>query len=300
MMFAKIKDFFAAILAFFFKKSVTTITETQKAEQVEVTNFTQEAKEEDNEPADEMIAKCEMHVLYSPKLGCSEQEYEDAFYLPFTKSPNEISTCKVSIADGATESSFAKEWAKILTEGFATYSFEKNEIHNSLKELRQLWRKSINTANLPWYAQDKFQKGAFSAFLGLEVDFDKKKWKSLAVGDCCLFLVRDDKLTTSFPFSDYESFGNNPYAISSNQSQNLDIENHLIVIEHDFKRGDILILASDAIAAWFLKSSTEGKKIWDTVIDRFENEDFETWLNEQRATKEIKNDDTTLILIEFS
>ena len=292
-MLAKLSTFLRSFLSFFLKKTTQT-------EQSEITDNVLKLKEQSELTNDKMIAKCEIHVLYCSKMGCSEEEYEDAFYLPFTKSPNDISNCKVAIADGATESSFAKEWANILAKGFAKYSFENGEIQNSLKELRQLWRSSINTANLPWYAQDKFQKGAFSAFLGVEIDFGKKLWKSVAVGDCCLFLVRNDKLIISFPFVDYESFGNNPYAISSNHSQNLDIDKHLLIKEHDFKQGDILILASDAIAAWFLKSCSEGKKTWDIVINRFENEDFETWLNEQRAKKEVKNDDTTLILIEFS
>ena len=295
-MIKSIKRFWRHLFCFLFNKG----TEQVQLEEQRAINSTDIEFNETNETDKEsMRAKCEIHVIHSPKLGCSEQEYEDAFYIPFEKMPANIDYCKIAIADGATESSFAKEWAEILTEGFSEHSFSKDDIHTTLTELRRIWKTKINENGLPWYAQEKLQSGAFAAFLGLEIDFIKKKWQSLAVGDCCIFLVRDEELLISSPIEKYEDFGNNPYAISSNPTQNIDIEKHFISEECDFKQGDMLILASDAIAAWVLKSITEGERVWETIIDRFENEDFEVWLNEQRTNKQIKNDDTTLILIEF-
>ena len=51
------------------------------------------------------------HAFRLPKAGNSDADYEDAFAIG--------ENC-VAIADGATESSFARAWAEALVQGFTS------------------------------------------------------------------------------------------------------------------------------------------------------------------------------------
>ena len=59
-------------------------------------------------------------------------------------------------------------------------------------------------------------------------------------------------------------------------------------------------MATDAVAALFLKSYSDGLMPWETILQMYENDDFNEWLNIQRMHGEIKNDDSTVLIIEFS
>ena len=57
--------------------------------------------------------ECDIKVFCCPKLGNSLEEYEDAW------AHRQTSTgIRVAVADGATESSFAKLWAVLLAESY--------------------------------------------------------------------------------------------------------------------------------------------------------------------------------------
>lgn len=57
--------------------------------------------------------------------------------------------------------------------------------------------------NLPWYAEEKRDLGAFATFLGLSfrprVEGPGGWWRAVAVGDCGLFHTRDEQLLRAFP-----------------------------------------------------------------------------------------------------
>ena len=55
--------------------------------------------------------ECDIKVFSCPKSGNSLEEYEDAWAHRQTRTPVGI---RVAVADGATESSFAKLWAVLL------------------------------------------------------------------------------------------------------------------------------------------------------------------------------------------
>src|SRR5207302_4732652 len=59
--------------------------------------------------------ECDIKVFSCPKLGNSLEEYEDAWAHRQTRTPVGI---RVAVADGATESSFAKLWAVLLAESY--------------------------------------------------------------------------------------------------------------------------------------------------------------------------------------
>ena len=60
--------------------------------------------------------------------------------------------------------------------------------------------------------------------------------------------------------------------------------------------GDLLILASDALACWFLASNAAGEKPWETLL-ALNTSGWAAWVAEQRRGGAMRNDDTTLVVI---
>src|SRR5258705_5519130 len=160
--------------------------------------------------------ECDIKVFSCPKLGNSPEEYEDAWAHRQTRTPVGI---RVAVADGATESSFAKLWAVLLAESYARNTVIGAEFFARLKPARRLWRRRLAGRPLPWFASDKAEQGAFAAFLGVEIDAHRNRWTALAVGDCCLMQVDDVgkgmRAVETFPLQRSSQFTMSPDLIGS-------------------------------------------------------------------------------------
>jgi serine/threonine protein phosphatase PrpC len=236
-----------------------------------------------------------------PKLGNARDENEDSFSIP---APSKKKSVHFAISDGATESSFSKEWSYLLVSEYSKKPFDKSCLRESLSKLSQRWYSIVNEKELPWYAQQKAETGAFATFFGLTVDKEKHCFDVTAIGDCCLFLIRDEKLSFKFPVSSFKDFSNTPNLFASNPKYQLNIDDE--VHYHSDEKllpNDILLLATDALAAWIFKQMDDEKKPWLILRDILRNKQkkyiFEKWLNDTRIKNEIKNDDVTLLMIKF-
>src|SRR5262249_53926449 len=118
-------------------------------------------------------------IFWTPKRGNTHEEYEDAFWPP---EPLDIDSrlLRFAVADGATETSFARSWAQILTRAYCRDQLSEKKIRKHLPQLEQQWHSSIGKASLPWYAEEKLSHGAFATLLGLTV-FDGT-WQASAIG----------------------------------------------------------------------------------------------------------------------
>jgi hypothetical protein len=68
------------------------------------------------------------------------------------------------------------------------------------------------------------------------------------------------------------------------------------------EKGDYLILMSDALAYWFASENEKAERPWEILLGISEDTSknaFEDWLNDKRREKLIKNDDTSLLIIEI-
>ncbi|HAF29437.1 MAG TPA: hypothetical protein DCG75_10360 [Bacteroidales bacterium] len=251
------------------------------------------------------MLKDKVFNILIPKQGNSEQECEDCISIKATKEQNKKLRLRVAIADGATESSFAKEWSNLLTKSFDKFKLPlKETLLNKLTDLRKKQEVLLKDIELPWYAQEKAENGAFSAFLGIRIDLVNHNYEAIAIGDCCLFHIRNEVVIKQFPVMNSSEFGNNPYLISSKPNKNTDLVNYLIEEKGDLSKGDILFLMSDALAHWFMKNNELNEHPWNILLGlkgktKEEKLKFNSWLTERRISKEIKNDDVVLAIIEL-
>jgi hypothetical protein len=238
-------------------------------------------------------------VFSTPKAGNSETEYEDAFY-PHEKP---ALTYRFAIADGATESSFAKIWADLLTKGFVNKNQRLPVLLNSpggfskwLKTYREKWDHQITWDKLSFFAKEKAKEGAYCTFLGLELFADS--WRAWATGDCELFQIRDNQLIYWWPIKEKSEFGTSPDLICSIE-HNTDNRRHNLLSTglQRYKGNDIFILTTDAMAAWLLSQDHENNRTWESISKISTNKEFAELINDQRQNKLMRNDDTTLMYI---
>jgi hypothetical protein len=227
-----------------------------------------------------------------PKRGHTAQEYEDACAAADRRG-------RFAVADGASESAFAGQWARLLANGFVQAADPPGDWAGWLPSQRQRWQAEVGGGELPWYAEEKVRQGAFATFLGLVVE--GAGWRAVAVGDSCLFHVRAGRLTKAFPVEHSGDFGNSPWLIGSHHSPGEALAKGVVVCEGRWRAGDRLWLMTDALAQWFLQQHEAGNRPWETLdavlTAAAPDEAFAAWAEGLRQTQALRNDDVTWVAV---
>jgi len=247
-----------------------------------------------------MFQVTQFHVQ---KLGNKPDECEDSFYYDLERG-------KFAIADGASECCFSRLWSTLLTEYFvrsdlslfSIENFSKDELGKALLSFlpsaQDAWINKIDWPSLKWNVLEKARRGAFASFLGLEIG--KKEsyymWRAIAIGDCCLLHFKSQKLMDSFPLHSSLEFGSTPSMLSSIPSPNTHPE--VSGKEGKVEKGEIMVLATDAIVEWILRENENGGDQYKSLFS-LRNDDLKAFFEELIEDGKMKNDDLTLITLIF-
>lgn len=239
-------------------------------------------------------------TLWLPKKGNTAEEYEDAA-APLDPIDKDTDVFRCAVADGATETSFSRTWAKLLVEGYVE--------RTARATLKERWADSISGKQLAWYAEEKAQSGAFAALVGLQIndcaDGGTRTWVCEALGDSCLILVRGKSFVEQFPLTHSDEFNSSPILISSS-SPDGEAEEELIAKSGEWQPGDIFYLLSDAIARWTYKRQEDygDASVW--LKSMTHGADFDAFVELQRELTDaemrplMRNDDVTLMRVELT
>ena len=273
-------------------------------------------------------------AYWAPKEGSSAAEYEDAWrVLPDPADELPGSWVAVAVADGATESLLARYWADMMVDEFAVArgsACDARSFAETALALSARWPAVVESymaerekaaRPLRWYERPGIEKGAFATLLTLQMNIDTPPgdgaepddgaepymnpgiprvigdWRSAAMGDTCLFHVRDGRLRAAFPVSESGSFGTSPALLGSGDTDPGPIVDHVRLARGTVAEGDDFFVCTDAMAAWFLSRSEEGGKPWETLRDLSEI-GFAEWVDEARRTSGLHNDDVTLVHVD--
>lgn len=248
--------------------------------------------------------KINAEFFWLPKANCSAAEYEDAFYPRELVQPAQRSF-RCAVADGATDSSFSGLWACLLVEAFVNAHDEVGDLERILAETQPLWELQVGARQLPWYAEEKAQEGAFSSLLGLtlrdRVDAGCGDWQALAVGDSCLVQVRNDQVIVKFPIKHSSRFDTMPYLLASKPSYNTKLRENLVSSHGDIQPDDTFYLMTDAFACWFMMADEQGLAPWVELrnLSTIDQRGFAELVDRLRARRELRNDDSTLIRLDI-
>lgn len=247
------------------------------------------------------MVKLRVRVFTCPKAGHRPEEYEDAWdYNARAK--------RVAVADGASDAFESCLWARALVQAFVRRppTNADESLLDWLALPQQTWQAGIQWERLPWYAQEKAQRGAFATLLGLtfspprtNTDLDANPivhWTAMAVGDACLFQIRRHTVVVHFPVQHAAEFGNTPPLLSTRNDYNRHSLQDLKMLQGESQGGDLFVLATDALAAWLLQEMEAGKHPWQ-ALERLTKSTFIRLIDSLRRTNAIRNDDVTLVRI---
>jgi hypothetical protein len=249
-------------------------------------------------------------TVYLQKHGNTAEEYEDAFY-PRGHVDTEAWYFRAAIADGATETSFAREWANDLATGFCRRRFDPHRLADTLGWAQRRWKARVASLPLAWYAQEKAGMGAFSTLVGLTIleasrrrsqyapdGVHDGRWTAVAVGDSCLIQVRDGAAIAMLPLTSSAEFSSRPALISSLVSANRDLDGITSHAQGEWRSGDRFLLLTDAIAHWLLNSLENGQRgLAELESATATQEIFSSWVAALRTSHQMRNDDTTVMTV---
>lgn len=232
------------------------------------------------------------------KAGNAPEENEDAFAFADTAR-------RLAIADGASDSYDSGRWAHLLTAAFVASAppASPGGVRAWLDEPARAWLAGLRYEALPWNQQAKARLGAHCTLLGVEIDLLPEHsathgtpcgaWRALAVGDCCLFQVRAGDLIAAFPLASAAEFGSSPPLLTTNPAYRGAGVEQLVTAGGELRVGDTLLLATDALAQWFLRCHEQGERQWrDLPAGR----DVIAFIAEQRSQRRLRNDDVTMLV----
>ncbi|MBQ1104479.1 hypothetical protein [Streptomyces sp. 404i] len=274
--------------------------------------------------------------LVAPKYGSTPAECEDAVVVLPDRPHDEMlrGPIAVGVCDGATESALAKDWARLLAHtvaeqamqlpdllkpGPAFERFAASVVDQWDPWLAQYTKERVEDRRpLKWYEHTKLAEGAFATLLAVRVDPDAEpradadaagddepspgwRWRVAALGDSCLFHLRDDRLLTAFPVEAADDFGTVPDLFGSRNHDAALLAGRTRFLEGDCLPGDRLVLATDALAAWYLSAPDPLAAVRELLefsgpddLDRFGD-----WLNVLRERQQLRNDDVAVVRIDF-
>ena len=239
----------------------------------------------------------EARALWAPKRGNTEAQWEDGYAFD---PPAGV----IAVADGAGSGIFSKLWAELLLESYLARPValdNPDAVGPWINERRNAWATRVNYPGQRWSVQLRLDQTCGAAtFLGLAIGAGPEgsegatPWEAGAVGDVCLFHVREGHLVDSFPIARAADFSASPALFQSKAMRPMPSG---VVRRGGIVPGDLLVVATDALAQSLLTEVEAGiPPDWG----RFWDIDQELWRIEIEALRDrgaIVNDDCTLVLV---
>ncbi|MBR7833060.1 hypothetical protein KDL01_07285 [Actinospica durhamensis] len=272
-----------------------------------------------------------------PKQGHRVEQCEDAvIVLPASAPADEIDQRIVAaLCDGASESLLARAWADMLAKHLAEprIGHSVKRTVSAVTAAADEWDtwlegyvKHREAAGRPlaWYERPGLERGAYATLLRVALDppaADAQTgdelmrladavgttgrsawhWHAAALGDTCLFHVRGNRVLRAFPIEDSSEFDTNPSLACSRNADRALLAKHVADADGWCESGDQLYLATDALAAWFLRHTEAGDRPW-AVLREFAGRDvheFEAFVAAERAAGTLRNDDVAFVHIDI-
>jgi hypothetical protein len=219
-----------------------------------------------------------------------------------------VDPCRAAVADGATKTFFAREWAWLLVKDFCTGPSADPGGDGAawVAPLREQWRAQVQDliAQSPSRAllENRLHRHdpASATFASLELLPEEAAWCVRAIGDTCLLRFGGDGgFRDSFPLDHPGAFDNHPQALVSGKATNPPAlaETRLPALPDE-----VLVLATDALAKWLLSLAPEARfpavaRLLEGGEEAFDRE-VEA-LRRGRDGPEMEDDDVTIVAVSW-
>jgi hypothetical protein len=212
---------------------------------------------------------------------------------------------KAAIADGVSNSAYQALWATLLVNSFVELPDSPptsldHWMPNWLLAQQEQWHEMIPWDSQPSNVRKKALRiGGQATFLGITLDPHNQNWSGIAIGDCELFQFDlNGKMTSCQPLISSEQFSNSPNALSSVEKDLTQAIRHVHQIQGTYQQGDVLVLATDAVACWTLKQIEQGWSPFIEVTLPRNQRDFASMISDLRITGGMVDDDSSILLLD--
>jgi serine/threonine protein phosphatase PrpC len=234
------------------------------------------------------------------KNGGSPSECEDKSAI----SSPELSSFRVAIADGTTEGIFSDIWAELLVNNYIDQGvglFDDSNLQAIHQEfIRQSYQQIAQMPEIRhWAMYEKLERGTHATLAAIEFSTDNTVRLS-AVGDSCIFWLDEDNVDVEMlPELATEDFGFSPDTICHIPKTWRNLQQKVITRKIKLNRSCLFVLCTDAIAFWLAKETREKNNLsaWEEIIQLSDTAAFNQLIEKLRESKEIRNDDATLVII---
>ncbi len=255
----------------------------------------------------------------SVEIKKSSQRTGRAFSIRIAKHGNSIEECEdavtvdprravLAVADGASSSFGANLWADTLTRHFVEQPPEPLSVASFAT-----WLAGARAGSPPpsggsegagedrpagWWSEQGARQGAYSTIVGAAImtDGDARVATIMCLGDSCAFVLTGEagsrRMRRALPYEDASQFGSHPALLGSMVDRPHDEPTWTTVPAGP---GDVLVLASDAVAEWLL-----GDPKRFALLDDDQPDAIATRLIGERTDGRIVNDDLTVAVFELA
>jgi len=245
---------------------------------------------EDVAPSDNASVGAAMSAsgVSMPKAAAADGENDDAFGI-------DTEFGCIAVADGASSSYRAGEWAQMLCELFLKHRPLRAMASASwvMRATAEFQARDHQTAE--WWSNEAAHRGAHAAFVGLAIvrSTEQLTWRATAVGDCVLVHIRaaaGTPIVTPFPIAHSASFPSNPPLLSSA----VETVPPVAYIEGTAQLGDVWLLMTDEIARWALRRHESGDPAWSVLVSGTDA-DIAAAVTGARIAGDVADDDMTVV-----
>ena len=208
---------------------------------------------------------------------------------------------RLAISDGMSQSIFPQWWAEELVRAYVYDDWVPDQ--SGLTELRENWLNRVNkflelqkhNGKPTWMLENCLteKRGAGATFCGICFK-NEFEWDACVLGDSCLIIIDSNNRIDKIYRTGKEEFNNNPDYFDSI----IGGKGIVKIIHGTAEEGTKLLLVTDALAE-FLHSKIRRESDYVHRLLQIENHDvFCSLIDEWRASEDLHNDDTTLVIIE--
>jgi Protein phosphatase 2C len=235
-----------------------------------------------------------------PKVGLQPDECEDAFAVSHGRR-------RFAVADGMTDSEMSGEWAQLLVRRFVESTrWDRHSLRRLSSEVVSTWNDLVPPLEeVPWWQATKLvERGAHATLAVLDLQpavrgRRGKTYRMVAIGDSCIFHLRQDRLIYSHPYSHPDQFLHRPLGLGTvTGDDNARGAAGAKIRVAGWRRKDRFLMMSDALALYFLRAMRSDMTCAREALPFARTQQsFEAWVADARAMKILEDDDTTLLEI---
>lgn len=230
----------------------------------------------------------------------------------------DVATGLFAVSDGVAETSYADCWAQVLVQRFLEeplLSAEGSDVEYWLRGAQERLRPQLPCLeDVHDVVREKLLRGSSATFLGARffpepeggkasrVGQDRQvcgRCELLAIGDSCALHYSGKELLFAYPFSTVSDFRRLPDCFPSKGFRVSwwdKVQRHGIQV----RDGDLVVLATDAVAAWLLADSEDLRRERIAVLLRQTADSWPVFLDVYRRADVIADDDSTALIVRVS